>query len=137
MQCMRSPLITLTVIKQSRVPLIEPPKQTLALILQIWDTNTGERYHTLRGHELEIVCLQFAPQGDLIATGSMDNNAKLWDVETGQEIVTLQGHTAEIVSLHFNTEGDKILTGSFDTTAKVGSDSIRYGISGMEHACRL
>lgn len=28
---------------------------------KIWDTNTGERYHTLRGHELEIVCLQFAP----------------------------------------------------------------------------
>ena len=30
-----------------------------------------------------------ALQGDLIATGSMDNTAKLWDVETGSEICTL------------------------------------------------
>jgi len=55
----------------------------------------------------------------LVATGSMDNTAKLWDVETGQEIFTLQGHKAEIVSLHFNTDGDKLLTSSFDNTAKI------------------
>ena len=70
---------------------------------------------------MEIVCLSFDPHAMLVATGSMDHQAKLWDVETGQEICTLAGHYAEIVSLHFNTDGDKILTGSFDHTAKVTS----------------
>ena len=50
---------------------------------KIWDANTGQRYHTLKGHKMEIVCLSFDPHGMLVATGSMDNTAKLWDVETG------------------------------------------------------
>ena len=32
---------------------------------------------------MEIVCLSFDPHGMLVATGSMDNTAKIWDVETG------------------------------------------------------
>lgn len=86
---------------------------------KIWDANTGQRYHTLKGHKMEIVCLSFDPHGMLVATGSMDHTAKLWDVETGQEIFNLAGHKAEIVSLHFNTDGDKLLTASFDNTAKI------------------
>jgi dynein assembly factor with WDR repeat domains 1 len=86
---------------------------------KIWDATTGQCYHTLKGHKMEIVCLSFDPHGMLVATGSMDNTAKLWDVETGQEIFTLSGHKAEIVSLHFNTDGDKLLTSSFDNTAKI------------------
>lgn len=50
---------------------------------KIWDANTGQRYHTLKGHKMEIVCLSFDPHGMLVATGSMDNTAKIWDVETG------------------------------------------------------
>lgn len=50
---------------------------------KIWDANTGQRYHTLKGHKMEIVCLSFDPHGMLVATGSMDHTAKLWDVETG------------------------------------------------------
>ncbi len=75
----------------------------------------------------------FWEQGNIIATGSTDNTAKLWDVETvglllvwldfvgwsfrgvfigllclllqGVQLCTLEKHDAEIVSLHFNTEG--------------------------------
>ena len=65
------------------------------------------------------VCLAFNPQGDVVATGSMDNTAKLWDVNTGKEIHTLLGHTAEIVSLNFNTDGSQVITGSFDHTIKL------------------
>jgi len=50
---------------------------------KIWDANNGQRLHTLKGHQMEIVCLQFDPHAILVATGSMDSTAKLWDVETG------------------------------------------------------
>lgn len=86
---------------------------------KVWNAETGELYHTLRGHATEIVCLSFNQQGDIIATGSMDNTAKLWDTETGQELASLTGHTAEIVSLSFNQQGDKLITGSFDHTTKL------------------
>ena len=86
---------------------------------KIWNSETGELLHTLRGHATEIVCLSFDPHGMVVATGSMDSTAKLWDVSRGVELCSLMGHTAEIVSLNFNTEGDKIITGSFDHTTRV------------------
>jgi len=55
----------------------------------------------------------------MLATGSMDNTARLWDVETGESLHTLLSHEAEIVSLDFDTQGNKIITGSFDNTVKV------------------
>jgi dynein assembly factor with WDR repeat domains 1 len=48
---------------------------------KIWDANTGQMMNTLKGHNMEIVCLGFDPHGLLVATGSMDHTAKLWDVE--------------------------------------------------------
>lgn len=65
------------------------------------------------------MCLSFNPHGSLVATGSMDNTARLWDVESGECLHTLLGHTAEIVSLNFDTNGQKVITGSFDHTVKV------------------
>ena len=37
----------------------------------------GECLHTLVGHSTEIVCLTFNPQSTCVATGSMDNSAKV------------------------------------------------------------
>jgi hypothetical protein len=34
----------------------------------------------------------FNPQSTMVATGSMDNTAKLWAVDTGEELATLNGH---------------------------------------------
>jgi len=39
---------------------------------KIWDATTGKLLNTLYGHQYEIVCLSFDPQGLLVATGSMD-----------------------------------------------------------------
>jgi dynein assembly factor with WDR repeat domains 1 len=87
---------------------------------KLWSAETGQLYHTYKGHATEIVCLSFNPHGTMIATGSMDNTSRLWDVETGECLHTLLGHTAEIVSLDFDTQGQRIITGSFDNTVKVG-----------------
>uniref|UniRef100_A0A803VME8 Dynein assembly factor with WD repeat domains 1 n=1 Tax=Ficedula albicollis TaxID=59894 RepID=A0A803VME8_FICAL len=86
---------------------------------KLWSTETGQCYHTFRGHSAEIVCLSFNPQSTLLATGSMDTTAKLWDLEKGEEVATLNGHSAEIIALSFNTTGDRIITGSFDHTVAV------------------
>ena len=74
---------------------------------------------TLTGHEREVVCVAFNPQGSMVASGSTDNTAKLWSVQDGELLYTLGDHTAEIVSLFFNTAGSQIVTGSFDRTARV------------------
>ena len=58
-------------------------------IFQLWNATNGKPYHTFKGHATEIVCLSFDPHGRVVATGSMDNTAKMWDVETGKELHTL------------------------------------------------
>lgn len=52
---------------------------------KLWSAETGQLIHTFRGHATEIVCLCFNATGTLVATGSMDNTARLWDVDTGGE----------------------------------------------------
>lgn len=51
---------------------------------KIWDANTGQLYHTMRGHATEIVCLAFSPASTVLATGSMDNTAKVREGEGPQ-----------------------------------------------------
>ena len=74
---------------------------------KVWDAESGDCLHTLRGHLTEIVCLCFNPQSTLIATGSMDNTAKLWDVNTGSELHTL------LVLLRLNSSSGPFLRGIF------------------------
>jgi dynein assembly factor with WDR repeat domains 1 len=68
---------------------------------KLWDLETGKEHSTLKGHEGEIVSLNFNNDGDKILTGSFDGTAivhffsyrQIWDTRTGEPIHLLQGHT--------------------------------------------
>src|SRR5262249_5330780 len=55
----------------------------------LWDVQSGKQLHTLRGHEGEITCLSWSPDGRWLATGSHDGSARLWDIKTGREVCRL------------------------------------------------
>ena len=86
---------------------------------------------TLKGHQGEVVCLTFDPHANLLATGSMDNTAKLWDVETGKEYVTLTGHDAEVVSLNFSVSLVVVVEMDVDVEIKsrMTKEAYRYNCS--------
>ena len=86
---------------------------------KIWEVCSGKCLTTLQGHLQEVVCVCFAPCGEIVGTASMDSTARLWNVETGDCLAILQGHRAEIVSLAFSSCGRFILTGSFDKEARI------------------
>jgi dynein assembly factor with WDR repeat domains 1 len=50
---------------------------------KLWDIETGKVHSTLKGHEGEIVSLNFNADGDMILTGSFDKTAILWDTRSG------------------------------------------------------
>jgi WD40 repeat protein len=49
---------------------------------RIWDAATGREIGILVGHTDAVRAVDFSPDGDLLATGSMDGSVRIWDVET-------------------------------------------------------
>lgn len=96
---------------------------------KIWKTESGQCLQTLRGHQGEVVCLNFNAASDptqrLLATGSMDSRAALWKLQDGQDMNQpthwLAGHSADVIALDWepHENGSKLITGSFDRTAAV------------------
>jgi WD40 repeat protein len=44
----------------------------------------------------------FSPRGDLIATGSWDETARIWDAATGECLATLAGHAGTVEAVAFS-----------------------------------
>ena len=56
----------------------------------LWDISSGECCHQLLGHKKSVTTVAFSPDGEIIASGSVDETIKLWDVKTGECLATLE-----------------------------------------------
>lgn len=78
--------------------------------------------YTFTGHTGPVFSVAFSYDfGDpttLVASGSIDNTARVWDVATGEEKYVLEGHTAQVVAVAFNyfesDGGIHLLTAGYD-----------------------
>ena len=52
---------------------------------RLWDVDTGECLHVLRGHHHQIYSVAF--DGVRIASGGMDTTVRVWDAETGYALL--------------------------------------------------
>ncbi|KAK0555187.1 hypothetical protein OC845_000323 [Tilletia horrida] len=82
---------------------------------RVWNLETGEQLHVLRGHTRVVRCLQF--DDCKLITGSMDRTLKIWNWRTGELMRTLEGHTEGILCLNFNEE--ILASGSLDNSIKI------------------
>jgi WD40 repeat protein len=80
---------------------------------------TGKNAMTFSAHSAEIITVAFSPNGKYLATGSLDNTARIWDLETRKEYLTLSGHTADIPCVAFSPDGKQIATASRDKTVGI------------------
>ncbi|KAH9487260.1 Vegetative incompatibility protein HET-E-1 [Psilocybe cubensis] len=74
----------------------------------------------LRGHENEVNCVAFSPDGKHIVSSSYDKTLRLWDAETGEQIgAPLEGHQNFVLSVAFAPNGKRIISGSYDKTLRL------------------
>jgi len=66
---------------------------------------TGKEWQTLQGHSGWVFSVAFSPDGQTVASGSVDDTVKLWDAMTGKERQTLQGHSDQIHSNDWDSFG--------------------------------
>ena len=64
-------------------------RQTIGRVCLI-DAETGRQLHELSGHSAKVHEAIFSPNGQLLATSSLDEMVKLWDVANGQLRFTLR-----------------------------------------------
>jgi WD40 repeat protein len=72
-----------------------------------------------RGHTNRIFGVAFTPDGQTLATGSLDRTIKLWNVQTGACLKTLQGHTSWVWAIALSPDGRLVASGSYDHSVKL------------------
>lgn len=71
------------------------------------------------GHRWQISCLEFSPDGSLLASGSWDKEVRIWDLSNLETQIILKGtHHIPVTSLSWHKPGGKLICiGSADCTA--------------------
>jgi WD40 repeat protein len=73
----------------------------------------------LRGHSDWVYHVAWSPNGQRLATASVDQTGRIWDAETGSELVVLRGHDDEVWGVAWSSDGQRLATASVDQTGRI------------------
>lgn len=75
--------------------------------VRLWNIHTNQCTHVLNSHTMPIYSLCFTPDGEFIASGSVDQTIKFWKVSNGSLVCTCVG-SQNIFDLQCDKEGQYI-----------------------------
>ncbi len=79
---------------------------------------TGNAEIAALEHKGRVESADFSPDGQFIATASLDGTAQLWDA-TGKAVNAPMAHTDQVYSVEFSPDGTRIVTASKDRSARL------------------
>eukprot|EP01064_Diplonema_japonicum_P006870 TRINITY_DN14698_c0_g1_i1.p1 TRINITY_DN14698_c0_g1~~TRINITY_DN14698_c0_g1_i1.p1 ORF type:complete len:368 (+),score=75.36 TRINITY_DN14698_c0_g1_i1:40-1104(+) len=88
----------------------------------------------LTGHQSEVLCLEFSPQGNTLASAGADRMIYIWNVY-GQcpNLHRFKGHTNAILQLKYNDTGSQIYTASADSTVCIWDVESQTRVKKIQH----
>ncbi len=95
------------------------PTDETAKIIGVVPYNYPPLKTTLMGHDDGVLSIAWSPNGDRLASSSVDQTITIWDVSNSQALTTLQGHTASVLSVAWSPDGSQLASGSLDQKVMV------------------
>ncbi len=80
--------------------------------------NAGTRY-LLRGHEGQVLSVDYAADGSLLVSGAMDRTVRVWSMLSGDLLQTLVGHLDAVADVDFSPDGQMVASASWDGTVRL------------------
>ena len=87
--------------------------------IHVWNISTRKKLLSLTGNDKNVLSVAFAPDGQLISSGSWQNTVKLWNTSTGALISTLYEHTDSVRCVVFTPDGQSVVSCSDDKKIRV------------------
>lgn len=104
-------------------------------VVRLWDAASGAEIQSFEGHETvhlsrgkvwaDIHSVAFSPDGQYVASGAVDNTARLWDIKSSAETRRFIGHEkpkkglAGVYKVAFSPDGRHLLTSGRDNTVRL------------------
>jgi len=98
-----------------------------ATLVTVWNTATGNRLLTFKGHRTRLNSLAFSPDGKRLASAcgefqpqsgpTIPGAIKVWDLITGQEILTISGQGKSTEGVVYSPEGKRLAAAVMNSTA--------------------
>ncbi len=67
----------------------------------------------------DVLSVAFHPSGDLIATGTANNEIRVWQAESGVPLLICQGHTDWVYAVAYSPDGRLLASGSYDRAIRL------------------
>lgn len=103
------------------------PSESGSFQLEMWDVQSGQRSAAMpqdpqrTEHTGTIAGLALSPDGNTLATASMDHSIRLWDLQSQREPIVLHGHLTEVWSVAFSPDGRTLMSGAKDGSINLWS----------------
>jgi WD40 repeat protein len=85
----------------------------------LWNAETGELQHTLKGHRDSVHDVAFNHRGTRLATCGYDKTVRVWAVETGRPTQVFREHTDAVYAIAFSPDDKWLASGAGDRTVKI------------------
>ena len=86
--------------------------------IELWDATSGALVRTLTA-TTRVSDLEFAGQGQRLATAHSDGTVRLWDPTSGRLLLLLHVGEAAVDKVHLSDDATTLLTHSEDDTVRV------------------